>query len=139
MMTAKSTRALLKRHELLAELQDVVARQLTDMGATPDAAALVAAFLVDYLSTYWAGQVVSFPKDALYKLTLKELEVLELFQGDNYDQLARQFGMTPRGMRKLISRINARIRAQRAAEAAPSQMDAFGHAEEEVEGQQNGP
>lgn len=93
-MATESARALLKRHELLAELQDVVARQLSDMGVAADTAALVAAFLVDYLSTYWAGQVVSFPKDAFYKLTLKELEVLSLFQGDNYDQLARQFGMT---------------------------------------------
>ncbi|ART47585.1 MULTISPECIES: Mor transcription activator family protein [Acidovorax] len=130
-MATESARALLKRHELLAELQDVVARQLSDMGVAADTAALVAAFLVDYLSTYWAGQVVSFPKDAFYKLTLKELEVLSLFQGDNYDQLARQFGMTPRGMRKLVNRINARIKAQRAAEAAPGQMDAFGHAEVE--------
>ena len=72
-MATESNRALLKRHELLAELQDVVARQLTDMDVASDAAALVAAFLVDYLSTYWAGQVVSFPKDAFYKLTLKEL------------------------------------------------------------------
>ena len=51
-MATESNRALLKRHELLAELQDVVARQLTDMDVASDATALVAAFLMNYLSTY---------------------------------------------------------------------------------------
>ena len=133
-MATESNRALLKRHELLAELQDVVARQLTDMDVAADAAALVAAFLVDYLSTYWAGQVVSLPQDAFYKLTLKELEVLTLFRGDNYDQLARQFNMTPRGMRKLIARILDRIKEQRAADAAPGQLDLLGNHGPELTG-----
>ncbi len=126
-MSLDVSRALLKRHELLAELQDVAERQLCDAGVLPDAAALVSAYLVDYLSSYWAGQTVTFPKDAFYKLTLKELEVWGLFTGDNYDQLARQFNMTPRGMRKLVSRINARIKEQRKAEAAPGQLHLLGH------------
>ncbi|GKT19765.1 DNA-binding protein [Acidovorax sp. SUPP2522] len=130
-MSLDVSRALLKRHELLAEMLDVVERQLVDVGVPAEAAGLVAAYLVDYLSTYWAGQVVSFPKDACYKLTLKELEVWSLFRGDNHDQLARRFNMTPRGMRKLIARINARIKEQRKAIAAPGQLDMLGHPDPE--------
>ncbi len=95
-------------------------RKLCDAGVPHDAAALVSAYLVDYLSSYWAGQTVTFPKDAIYKLTLKELEVWGLFTGDNYDQLARQFNMTPRGMRKLVSRINARIKASARPKRPPA-------------------
>lgn len=51
------------------------------------------------------GQVVSFPKDVQYKLTLKELEIYDQFTGCNKDELARAYGMTPRGMGKLIQRI----------------------------------
>ena len=122
-MATESNRALLKRHELLAELQDVVARQLTDMDVASDAAALVAAFLVDYLSTYWAGQVVSFPKDVQYKLTLKELEIYDQFTGRNKDELARAYGMTPRGMGKLIQRIRDKIKAQSKAADAAGQLE----------------
>ena len=131
-MSQELSRMTLKRHELLQELQDVIARQLMEMDAAPDAASVTASSVVDYLSTYWAGQVVSFPKDAFYKLTLKELEVLALFRGDNYDQLARQFNMTPRGMRKLIARILDRIKEQRVADAAPGQLDLLGNPEPDL-------
>ncbi len=133
-MATESNRALLKRHELLAELQDVVARQLSDMDVAADAAALVAAFLVDYLSTYWAGQVVSFPKDAFYKLTLKELEIYDQFDGRNKDDLARRYGMTPRGMGKLLKRIREKIRDQNAAAEAAGQLDLIGHPEPDLQG-----
>lgn len=122
-MSADVSRALLKRHELFAELQDVVDRQLVEVGLPDESAQLVAAFMVDFLSDYWAGQVISFPKDAQYQLTLKELEAWDMYTGDNIDQVARHFKMTPRGMRKLLHRINERIKAQRKADAAAGQLD----------------
>lgn len=78
---------------------------------------------MDYLSTYWAGQVVTFPKDAQYKLTLKELEIYDQFDGRNKDDLARQYGMTPRGMGKLLKRIREKIKNQNAEAAAAGQLD----------------
>ena len=72
-MSIEVTRMALKRHELLEELQAVIARQLEEMGTAPDAASVIGSSAVDYLSTYWAGQVVTFPKDAQYKLTLNRL------------------------------------------------------------------
>lgn len=122
-MSQDVSRALLKRHELFAELQDVIERQLTELDVCGDAAQLVSASVVDFLSDYWAGQVVSIPKDASYQLTLKELEAWDMWTGDNLDQLARHFKMTPRGMRKLLRRIEERIKAQRRATAAIGQYD----------------
>lgn len=121
----ETTRMALKRHEMLEELQGVIERQLVDMDAAPDAAAVTASTVVDYLSTYWAGQVVSFPKDVRYKLTLKELEIYDQFTGTtrSKEELARKYGMTPRGMGKLIKRIRAKIKAQNAEAEAAGQMD----------------
>lgn len=122
-MSAEVTRMTLKRHELLEELQAVIARQLEEMGTAPDAASVIGSSAVDYLSTYWAGQVVTFPKDAQYKLTLKELEIYDQFDGRNKDDLARRYGMTPRGMGKLLKRIREKIKAQNADAEAAGQLE----------------
>lgn len=133
-MSVEFTRMALKRHEMLEELQAVIARQLEEMGTAPDAASVIGSSAVDYLSTYWAGQVVTFPKDAQYKLTLKELEIYDQFTGRNKDDLARQYGMTPRGMGKLLKRIREKIKAQNADAAAAGQLDLIGHPEPETQG-----
>lgn len=133
-MSVEVTRMALKRHELLEELQAVIARQLEEMGTAPDAASVIGSSAVDYLSTYWAGQVVTFPKDAQYKLTLKELEIYDQFNGQNKDDLARQYGMTPRGMGKLLKRIREKIKAQNAAADAAGQLDLIGHPEPDMQG-----
>jgi len=130
-MSRDGTRSLLKRHELYAELLDVVTRELIDVGTPAETAELIAAFLVDYLRTYFAGQTISFPMDEHYELTKKELLAWDMWTGDNIDKVARHIKMTPRGARKLLARIEARIKAQRASDAAPGQMDVFGHAEVE--------
>jgi Mor family transcriptional regulator len=133
-MKHELSRALLKRHELFAELLDVVARQLVELGVAADQAQLVAAFIVDFLGEYWAGQSITFPKDEHYQLTLKELEAWDMYTGGNIDQVARHFKMTPRGMRKLLDRIRERIRAWREAEAAPGQLDLLGGPQPDSEG-----
>ena len=133
-MSQELSRMTLKRHEVLQELQDVIARQLMEMDAAPDAASVTASSAVDYLSTYWAGQVVTFPKDAQYKLTLKELEIYDQYDGRNKDDLARRYGMTPRGMGKLLKRIREKIRAQNAEADAAGQLDLIGHHEPDMQG-----
>ena len=133
-MSIEVTRMALKRHELLEELQAVIARQLEEMGTAPDAASVIGSSAVDYLSTYWAGQVVTFPKDAQYKLALKELEIYDQYDGRNKDDLARRYGMTPRGMGKLLKRIREKIRAQNAEADAAGQLDLIGHNEPDMQG-----
>lgn len=125
-MSRDGTRSLLKRHELYAELLDVMERELLDLGTPGETAGLIAAFLVDYLRTYFAGQTISFPMDEHYELTLKELKAWDMYNGDNVDKVARHIKMTTRGTRKLLARIEARIKAQRLADSAPGQADFFG-------------
>lgn len=133
-MSRDGKRSLLKRHELYAELLDVLERELLDLDTPSETAGLIAAFLVDYLRTYWRGQTIPFPMDEHYELTLKELEAWDMYNGDNIDQIARRIKMTPRGTRKLLARIGARIKKQRAAEAAPGQLDLLGNHGPELTG-----
>lgn len=133
-MKNELSRALLKRHELFGELLDVVERQFVELEIPADQAQIVSAFIVDFLGDYWAGQSITFPKDEHYRLTLKELEAWDMYTGDNLDQVARRFKMTPRGMRKLLDRIRERIKAWREAEAAPGQLDLLGDPEPDSEG-----
>lgn len=133
-MKNELSRALLKRHELFGELLGVVERQFVELEIPADQAQIVSAFIVDFLGDYWAGQSITFPKDEHYRLTLKELEAWDMYTGDNLDQVARRFKMTPRGMRKLLDRIRERIRAWREAKAAPGQLDLLGGLQPDSEG-----
>lgn len=125
----EATRMALKRHELLEELQAVFTRQLLEMGIAPDAANVTASSVVDHLCTHWAGQVISIPKDVRYKLTLKELEIYDQHTGsvESKELLARKYGMTPRGMGKLLKRIREKIRKQNSEAEAAGQMDLIGN------------
>ena len=107
------TRGAHKRNALLEDVIGVTATYLEEHEVPPTVAVLVAHALADRLSDYWGGQVITFPRDHLYKLAKLELEIYDQFSGDNYDELARARGMTERGVRKLISRVRAKLAKQR--------------------------
>ena len=65
-----------------------------------------------YLNIGKGGQVVSIPKDYVWRLSQKELLIYDQFTGSNYDELARSHGFTVRGMRKLIARVKDKIKRQ---------------------------
>ncbi len=117
-MIRPETRTSIRRHELLADLVDVVARRLKDHEISATASEIIANDLADHLAKHWGGQIISFPKDLRRELVRLELEIYGKFLGDNYDELARQYDMTVSGMRKLITRIRAKL-------AADTQHDLF--------------
>lgn len=99
-----------KRNELFADVVVAAERLLQEYEVTPPAAGLIADALADHLADHWGGQNLSIPKDYHRKLSKRELEAYERFDGNNFDTLAREFGMTERGMRKLIARVRDRLR-----------------------------
>lgn len=106
---AYETRATVRRHELLTDVVATATKRLVDNGLSHTEAALMASDLADHFAQHWGGQVISFPKDYRRMLSQLELEVYGKFTGDNYDDLARQYGLTMSGMRKLIGRTRARL------------------------------
>lgn len=105
-------RMAMRRHELLADLVDSVTKRLSQNGISDNTAKIVANDLADHIAKHWGGQVINIPKDYWRELTKLELEIYDRFQGDNYDELAREYDMTVSGVRKLIHRIRAKLLEQ---------------------------
>ena len=109
------TRMARKRHELLADLVDVAEYALREYDVPPAAATAAANALADRLADHWGGQNITFPKDFHWKLAKIEVEIYGRLVDGNYDKLAMEYGMTERGIRKLIARVRAKIEATRQA------------------------
>lgn len=99
-----------KRNELFQDVVALTDGELRQFGVDEKASTLIANALADKLADFWGGQNITFPKDYKRKLSARELEVYERFDGSNFDVLAKEFGMTERGMRKLIKRVRERLR-----------------------------
>lgn len=99
-----------KRAELLADLASHTAAVLQELGVTDDLADHAGSALADHLADHWGGQVISFPKDASYRLAERERAILAAFSGNNYSELSRAYNITERGLRKLINRALTRQR-----------------------------
>lgn len=107
---AENNRMAVRRHELLADLVETVTARLVENEIPAKLAELLANDLADHVAERWGGQVIAFPRDLRRKLTMLELEIYQNhFTGENYDELARQYGKTVSGMRKLVNRIRAKL------------------------------
>jgi len=100
-----------RRHELYADLMDLVQRLLTEHGTGKNEAALIACDLADRLANHWGGQNITFPKEYRRKLTHLEAEIYQKYQGSNLSVLAQTYNISERGLRKMIDRVTKRIRA----------------------------
>ena len=77
---------------------------LDNVGDTDAAAVAVAVRMVDAFSDICAGHFMYIALGAVARQRAVDSEVLALFTGNNYAELARRYGMTEYGMRRLISR-----------------------------------
>lgn len=101
-----------KRESLLSDVVDFVERCLVDHDVPSEVAAIAASSLAGRLADYWGGQNFTFPKDYMWKLGQIELEIYDQVRSDNLAEVARQYKMSERGLRKLIARVRDRLRAQ---------------------------
>ncbi|MEG1971350.1 MAG: Mor transcription activator family protein [Burkholderiaceae bacterium] len=108
-MIAASDRMEIKRIEFFADLVDVVERELLEMDLPAPAARAVANALADFLAKDWGGQNFNIPKDYHRKIAERDLAIYEEFNGWDYGTLARKYGLSERGLRKLISRARAMV------------------------------
>ena len=101
----------IRRNELLTEAAEQAAAAALELGLPKDRADQIGAAVADRLAENWAGQVLSFPKDHAYRLSLRDREILAAHrEGASYAELCRKYDMTERGMRKLIRRAQLRDR-----------------------------
>ena len=94
-----------KRAELLADIEAHTTEQLIELGIDPAKAEHAACCLADHLAEHWGGLVFTMPKDHAYRLSQREREILDLHShGMRLPELAKRYGMTERGVRKLLAR-----------------------------------
>ena len=98
-----------RRAEYYEHLDGIVQATVRELGLPADIAEHVGAAVVDATAEDLGGATMSFPKDAAYKLSQRELEILELHRkGKTLVELSRAYNMGERGLRKLLKR--ARLR-----------------------------
>lgn len=106
-MSAQSTMAR-RRHELLLDVEQSAAATAAEHGIDDERAKHVGAAVADMLMERWAGQQLTFPVNGYYGLSDRELAIVaRRDEGARVFELAREFTMTERGVRKLLARVDA--------------------------------
>jgi len=96
-----------RRHELLADVEQSAASAARELGVPDDVARHVGAAMADLLLERWAGQQLTFPMNGYYALADRERAIVERrAQGARLFELAREFRMSERGVRKLLKRVD---------------------------------
>lgn len=101
------------RNELLADLAGTAERALIENEVSPAMAAVIASAVADHVADHWGGQMIYIPRDFQRKLAQVELEIFDAFNGANIPELSRRYQMTDSGLRRLISRVRAKLAASR--------------------------
>ena len=97
------------RAELLTDVMAHVEATLRELGIEPSTAMHAGHAVADMLAQHWGGQVVSYPVDHAYKLSLREREILEArAKGATPAELAFKYHMTTRGISILLKRAQRR-------------------------------
>lgn len=97
-----------KRHELLSDIADHIAKTLTDHRIPDELAVQAGTAAADHLSVAWAGSTVCFPKDHRFKLSKRDLRILAEFNGRNHHWLAQKYDLTENAIYKLLKRVQDR-------------------------------
>ena len=98
-----------RRNQFLADLMDVAKKHLQEHVSGP-AADMVASSLTDHLADYWGGQLINIPKDYHWKLSQLDDQIYREFTGNNYAELAQKHGVHERTLRRIIKRVQQRIK-----------------------------
>ncbi len=99
----------IKRHELLTHVSLSVANEALDYGLPEDIANQLGDSIANTISELFGGQNFTFPRDYIFKLNQRDLQIYDSFKGNNYAELSQKYNMTERGIRKVIERVHKRI------------------------------
>lgn len=94
--------------ETLREWEETIRDVLVDLaGMEPDSAQRVAHEAVLRFAEDHPGEGVYVPKGHLFRLDVRDQAIYDKFTGRNFNELARDFGVTPRHVRRVIKRAKA--------------------------------
>ena len=89
--------------ELYNDLQTQVIQCLGEAGIDPALARLISVRVRHHMATHWAGQQIYFPKDLSSELEPRNQQIWSDFNGKNYNELSRKYGLTTQQIYKIIN------------------------------------
>lgn len=108
-----------KGPELLVDLAQHTAVALTELlGIDPAQAEQAGREIADRMAGHWGGQNIYFPMGLSYKLSQRDQQIYDAFNGTNHSELARQYGVSLQWIYKIV-------KAVRTMETARRQGDMF--------------
>jgi Mor family transcriptional regulator len=93
------------RHQLLRDLADQVKSLLEDYGISEEISDQVGCALADHMAEFWGGQLVTFPKDARFKVAQRDLDIWSEFNGRNHPNLAQKYNLSQRAIYDIVKRM----------------------------------
>ena len=98
-----------RRAELYADVEEYVASTLRQRGIAAESAEAAAAAAADMLAAEWRGQQITFPMNGQREgRACRDADIAARMGSESVADLAREYGMTERGIRKAAHRAHAR-------------------------------
>lgn len=109
-----------KGPELLVDLALQCAEALKEcLSLAPEAAEQVGREIADRMASHWGGQNIYFPMGLSYRLSQRDRQIYDEFNGHNHSELARKYGVSLQWIYKIIKTVRREDMARR-------QSDMFG-------------
>lgn len=105
---SKDNRMALERHELLSDVAKQVSLILKEYNIAEADADEVGNAVTNHLSEHWGGQVIIIPKDHIYKITQRDLEIFDKVTHNNMHEVAKEYNLTINGLYRVLRRIRKR-------------------------------
>ena len=112
-MAAKQSRMEHLRHELLTDIADQVKFILVDHGIDEERATHAGNDISNHLAEHWGGQLITFPKDYLFKIIQRDLDIFNEANSNNMSEVAKKYNLSLNGLYRVLKRIRKRAIASK--------------------------
>lgn len=98
--------------ELYDDMGQIVAQEVYALGFPAENAKAAAFKIMDKIRRELGGTAMYLPKGVSYDLTPRDQEIFDKFNGRNYYDLAREYGLTEMQIRNICKRALQALRAK---------------------------
>ncbi|HBC5210044.1 TPA: hypothetical protein KEU09_003331 [Serratia marcescens] len=103
-----------KRSKLYIELSAHIKSFCESKSLTQEFSKELSDDIVDLIAVSFGGQNITFPADAQYYTDLRSIDIYNDFVDSfSYSELASKYGLTERGVRKVIERVKEKLKKDR--------------------------
>lgn len=95
------------RHELLNDLVVQANDILVGYNVPKEKAEHCALAIANHMANHWGGLLIYFPKDDVYRIASRDIDMYNEFNGTNHAELARKYDICQRTVYKIITKMRA--------------------------------